>query len=207
METVKLENYRNSYSVAVLRDGTVIDPRNLPGPEPRGVNVVKDGFDNIVAVSVPKDEVLIVYRVSEQPGSSKYYIEVVGSDVTDVRVKWRVEAEEVNEGYKIVKKYYDSKYAEIVLKDGRTIEALVDRKPVKTETVMLGKPRVYMVKDGDVIEAFGDTFYLKDLLRELGFRWDTTKRRWVLRGGNIDDIVEKIKRQADVRLIGVRGSR
>ena len=206
MEMIKLENYRNSYSVAVLRDGTVIDPRNLPGPEPRGVNVVKDGFGNIIAISVPKDEVLIVYHVSVQPGSSKYYIEVIGSNVANVRVKSRVETEEVNEGYKIVKKYYDSKYAEIVLKDGRTIEAPVDRKLAKTETVMLGKPRVYMVKDGDVIEAFGDTFYLKDLFRELGFRWDTTKRRWVLRGGNIAEVVEKIKQQADVRLIGVRGS-
>ena len=202
MEVVKLENHKNSYSLAVLRDGSVIDPRALPDPMPQDIEVVEDDFGNIISVSVPKDKVLVVYHASVQPNSSKYYVEVVSNDVADVKVKTRKEVEEENEGYKIVTRYYDSKYVEIVLRDNSVIKALVDKKQVKTETTMIGKPRVYVVMvDDGVVEAFGDTFYLKDLLRGLGFKWDTTKKRWVLRGGDTNAIIEKLKTSAEVKII------
>ena len=201
MEVVKLENHKNSYSLAILRDGSVIDPRTLPNPRPQDIEVMEDEFGNVVSVSIPRDKVLVVYHVSVQPNSSKYYVEVISNDVIDVKVKSRKEIEEVNEGYKIVTRYYDSKYVEIVLRDNNVVEALVDKKQVKTETTMIGRPRVYVLVDDGMIEVFGDTFYLKDMFRGLGFKWDVSKKRWVLKGGDIDTIIEKLKTSAEVKII------
>ena len=201
MEVVKLENHKNSYSLAILRDGSVIDPRALPNPRPQDIEVIEDEFGNVVNVSIPRDKVLVVYHVSVQPNSTKYYVEIVSSDVVDVKVKSRKEIEEVNEGYKIVTRHYDTKYIEIVLRDNNVVEVVVDKKQVKAETTMIGKPRVYVLVDEDMIEVFGDTFYLKDLFRSLGFKWDTTKKRWVLKGGDTNTIIEKIKASAEVKII------
>mgnify|MGYP001770648349 CR=1 FL=1 len=201
MEVVKLENHKNSYSLAILRDGSIIDPRALPNPRPQDIEVMEDEFGNVVNVTIPRDKVLVVYHVSIQPNSTKYYVEIVSNDVIDVKVKSRKEIEEVNEGYKIVTRYYDAKYIEIVLRDNNVVEALVDKKQVKAETTMIGKPRVYVLVDEGMIEAFGDTFYLKDLFRGLGFKWDISKKRWVLKGGDVNTIIEKLKANAEVKII------
>jgi len=40
------------------------------------------------------------------------------------------------------------------------------------------KPRLYVRKSNNVIEVSGDTYHVKEKLKELKFRWDSARRVW-----------------------------
>ena len=201
--------------VAVLRDGTIIDPRKLKYPYEKdlekeiqlsnGVTIIakqKDSNKNAhKIVKVPKLEVLVVYSVEKTSSKIYPYLEIVADDVADAQLKAKEEVEEKVEGNKKIKNYYEVEYIEITMKDGKKLETPVEKKYVKTESELLGKPVVTLTVLSNEIVASGDTYHVRDVLKALGFKWNSSSKTWTrLASSDINEIVQKLSEKAEVNV-------
>ena len=209
--------------VAVLRDGTVVDPRKLKYPYekgiekevklPNGVTIIakqKDSNKNAhKIVKVPKHEVLVVYSIEKNSSKMYPFLEIVSDDVESAEVKVREEVEEKDGGNKKYRFFYDVKYVEVVLKDGKKMEVPIEKIHTKTESELTGKPVVEITAEfrrmndngkevvALVMHAAGDTYYVKENLKKLGFKWSGSSWFRTISGITMDEAEKTLKAVTD----------
>ena len=206
---------QHGLDIAVLRDGTIVDPRKIRYPWdkgvekeiqlPNGVKIIakhKDSRKNAhKIVKVPRDQVLVVYSITRTSGNSYPNLEIISDAVENAEVKMREEVEVKEEGNKRVKNYYEVEYIEIVMKDGKKIEAPVERRYLRTESELLGKPVVTLTILSTEIVASGDTYHVRDVLKALGFKWNSSSKTWTRpASSDINEIIQKLSEKAEVNV-------
>ena len=204
-----------SVALAVLKDGTVVDPRGLKYPWKEGVEkeiTLQDGVKVIAVqndsrknahrtVKVPRDQVLVVYYYYQSSSNNRSSIEIISSDVEKAELKAKEEVEEKTDGNKKIKNYYEVEYIEITMKDGKKIEAPVEKKYVKTESELTGKPVVTLTILSTEIAASGDTYHVRDVLKQLGFKWNSGSKTWTRpASSDINEIIQKLSEVAEVNV-------
>jgi len=191
--------------IIILRDGTVIEPRELASRygvskgDRMSVNV--GGVDVLIEdrssrknreieVIVPAEHVLAIindirtssgwkgFRVVRGPG------EVVCVLDQDERI---VDNKKVVDVYKAY--YYIH----------GPIRAMIRREYGGRRTELTGKPRVQVHIEGGKIVVSGDTFQIRQILKSLRFRWSHVYRVWYIDAqSEVEKIIEKIKEHAEV---------
>ena len=205
-----------SVALAVLKDGTVVDPRTIKYPWKEGVEkeiTLQNGVKIIAVqndsrknahrtVKIPKDAVLVVYYMTKTSSNNNNSVEIISSDVADAQLKAKEEVEVKEEGNKKIRNIYEVTYIIIQLKDGRTVEAPVEKKYVKTESELIGKPVVTLTVLSNEIVATGDTYHVRDILKQLGFRWNSGSKTWTrpAAGSDINEIIQKLSEKAEVNV-------
>ena len=199
---------QHSIAIAILKDGTVVNPANIGYP-PKGM-VAKKTIGNIevrvvndssrknahVYVYVPAEVVEAV--VSNTRTSSGYKgWEIVYGEGDVETVEERKEREENRNGrrFKVVESWWVYYFS---TKDGRKIEFY--RETAGRSEIPLDKPKVKLVKTANVIYVAGDTYEIRNTLKQLGFRWNDRWTRWekANNGDDIKKLVEELGKVADV---------
>jgi len=200
---------QHSIAIAILKDGTIVNPANIGYP-PRGmtakkmvgnteVRVVNDSSSKNahVYVYVPVDAVeAVVSNMKTSSGYKGWEVEYGEGDIEVVEEKEEKTIEKNGRRFKEVTAYWNYYF---VTKDGRRI--LFYKERGGSSLVPLDKPRVKLVRDAarGIVYAVGDTYDVKETLKKLGFRWNSTLERWEKAGnGDIRQIAEQLKDVADV---------
>jgi len=197
---------QHSLSIAILRNGTIVNPLQIERPPRHTVVRKKIGDVEVevensssaknahITVYIPADAVLAVLeRVRTSSGTRGWEITYGEGDVEVVEEE---EVREVVKGgrrFKEVVRYWCYYY--IPEGAGRV---LFWREEAERSLVALDKPRVRILK-GAIIVAEGDTYEVRDALKKLGFRWNG--ERWVLPGGNdLERVIEELRKVAEVEV-------
>jgi len=207
-------------SYLILSNDKRIDPRKLANRVRKGTTVKSelnmDGFRVIVEI-----------ENNSSRKNSHYTVRVLGIEPTPEYVIYVGERRTSGNFYRDVKIYRDGKeYKAELLKEIRdvtkengryiyhyrehiTYVQVGNRKhviDVEKEFVgkdIIGKPHVTIVITDARIEATGDTYHVKDVLKSLGFRWNGLEKVWYKEetGENVVNmVVEKLKEIADVEV-------
>jgi hypothetical protein len=200
---------QHSIAIAILKDGTVVNPASIGYP-PRGmtvkkmvgnteVRVVNDSSSKNahVYVYVPVDAVeAVVSNMKTSSGYKGWEVEYGEGDIEVVEEKEEKTIEKNGRRFKEVTAYWNYYF---VTKDGRKV--LFYKERGGSSFVPIDKPRVKLVRDAarGIVYAVGDTYDVKETLKKLGFRWNSTLERWEKAGnGDIRQIAEQLKDVADV---------
>ena len=190
-----------SKDVAILKDGSIIDPELAGKRMWRGekttrkvtvdgkeytitINDVSSRKNKKVEVYVPREIVKAV--LTEGASASKLYplrvAEGEGTVVTE-------DNEELHENgkYRYIRTMRTWYYVHGDMK------IPVKRREVNFRKELIGKPQVSLYVEGNKVIAKGDTYQCKDILKRLKMRWDTLSRCWV---GEVD--VEEVKKALEV---------
>jgi len=200
---------QHSVAIAILKDGTVVDPSRIGYPA-RGmvakktvgsteVRVVNNSSrkNAHIEVYIPADAVEAVLSNTRTSSGDKGWEVVYGEG--DIEVVENVEENVVEKNgrrFKEVVAYWSYYF---VTKDGRRI--LFYKKRGGSSLVPLDKPRVKLVRDTarNVVYATGDTYDVKEALKKLGFRWNPSLERWEKQSnGDLQQLAEQLKDVADV---------
>jgi hypothetical protein len=160
----------------------------------------------IEVLEVRSPVVIRNYGASSCNPSSRFdriYLLTPPNNLTELEIKERVEERVVEKENKTVKVTELIRYVE--MPDIGVIE--VDRRTLTVDTIEYKK---YILKVGRrnvgdrvFIVVNGDTFPVKDKLKELGYKWDPVYREWV-KGVNDSDIsgeVERLKEIGNVEVV------
>jgi hypothetical protein len=200
---------QRSLAIAILKDGTIVDPSRIGCPA-RGMAAKKTvGSTEVrvvnsssrknahIEVYIPADAVEAVLSNTRTSSGDKGWEVVHGEgDIEVVEEKEENVVERNGRRFKEVVTHWSYYY---VTKDGRKV--LFYKERGASSLVPLDKPRVRLVRDTarDVVYAVGDTYDVKETLKKLGFRWNSTLERWEKAGnGDIRQIAEQLKDVADV---------
>ena len=200
---------QHSIAIAILKDGTVVNPANIGYP-PKGM-VAKKKVGNTevrvvnssssknahIYVYVPVDAVeVVVSNMKTSSGYKGWEVEYGEGDIEVVEEKEEKTIEKNGRRFKEVTAYWNYYF---VTKDGRRI--LFYKERGVSSLAPLDKPRVRLVRDAarNVVYATGDTYDVKEALKRLGFRWNSSLERWEKVGnGDVQQIAEQLKGVADV---------
>ena len=227
---------RSTYAIAILRDFSIVDPRKLNYSLQRGVEkeiILPNGVKVIAvqnnsrknahkSVKLSRNDVLAVYHYATR---REPQVQVIAEDIVSAaEVKVREETEEKMQGNKKLINMYDVTYVVLHLKDGEVKEVEVERTYKRTLTELIGRPNVEIyvrhVEFYNVVpvdkEAFkqfriiakGDTFHVKETLKALGFKWNSSWSHWEIvvheskLKETLNSIVQKLNEVADVTVEG-----
>jgi hypothetical protein len=200
---------QNSIAIAILKDGTIVNPANIGYP-PKGM-VAKKKVGNTevkvenssssknahIYVYIPVEAVEAVLSNTRTSSGYKGWEIIYGDgDIEAVEEKEEKVVEKNGRRFKEVTAYW--KYY-FVTNDGRKVEFYKERGG--SSLVPLDKPRVKLVRDTarGIVYAVGDTYDVKETLKKLGFRWNSSLERWEKAGnGDLQQIAEQLKGVADV---------
>ncbi|PNV81477.1 MAG: hypothetical protein C0179_02535 [Fervidicoccus sp.] len=152
----------------------------------------------IEVVEVRSPVVIRNYGASSCNPSSRFdriYLLMPPNNVTELEVRERVEERMVERESKTVRVTELIRYVEVP--DVGAIE--IDRKTLRVDTVEYKKYvlKVYVIKSPGktVIELNGDTFPIKDKLKELGYKWDSLDKVWkkIVHNDYINVEIERLK--------------
>jgi hypothetical protein len=199
---------QNSIAIAILKDGTIVNPANIGYP-PKGmvakktignteVRVVNDSSrkNAHIYVYIPIEAVEVVLsNTSTSSGSKGWEIIYGDGDVEVVEEREEKTVEKNGRKFKAVERqwvYY------FLAKDGRKI-AFYREVAGRSETP-LDKPKVKLVKTGNVVYVAGDTYEIRNTLKQLGFRWNDRWGRWEKANNGVDikRLAEELGKVADV---------
>jgi hypothetical protein len=200
---------QHSIAIAILKDGTVVNPANIGYP-PKGmvakkkvgnteVRIVNDSSSKNahIYVYVPVDAVeAVVSNMKTSSGYKGWEIIYGDGDVEVVEEREEKTVEKNGRKFKEVAAYW--KYY-FVTNDGRKVEFYKERGG--SSLVPLDKSRVKLVRDTarGIVYAVGDTYDVKETLKKLGFRWNSSLERWEKQSnGDLQQIAEQLKGVADV---------
>jgi len=201
---------QHSVAVAILKDGTVIDPRKVPKPPYKmsmkrqlgGVEleIVNDSSrkNAHIYVYIPAEAVRAVLSFTRTSSGGKGWVIEHGDGDIEVAEEEEKE-EEVRNGrrFLVTRKYLVYYYVDQLGKvpfskeEGGVVEVPLDRPRVKL---------VYAVSTKKIY-ANGDTYEIRDTLKLLGFRWNSTAGRWerALESKDLlQSILDVLKTVADV---------
>jgi hypothetical protein len=200
---------QNSIAIAILKDGTIVNPANIGYP-PKGM-VAKKTIGNIevrvvnnssrknahIYVYVPAEAVeAVVTNVETSSGSRGWEVAYGDGDIEVVEEKEEKIIEKNGRKFKEVATYWNYYF---VTKDGKKV--LFYKGRGSSSLIPLDKPKVRLVRDAarNVVYVVGDTYDVKETLKKLGFRWNTSLERWEKAGnGDLQQLAEQLKGVADV---------
>jgi hypothetical protein len=200
---------QHSIAIAILKDGTVVNPASIGYP-PRGmtakkkvgnteVRVVNDSSSKNahIYVYIPADAVeAVVSNVKTSSGSRGWEIAYGDGDIEVVEEKEEKIIEKNGRKFKEVAAYWNYYF---VTKDGKKV--LFYKERGSSSLIPLDKPKVRLVRDAarNVVYVVGDTYDVKETLKKLGFRWNPSLERWEKQSnGDLQQIAEQLGAVADV---------
>jgi len=152
---------------------------------------------NVIAIK-PIPKYIIV--VSEHRTSGNFYrsVKVLYADgkkeeletMTDI-----IPEEKKNERY-IYKYEIHETYVKVYDK-----KHVIKRERIYVGKELLSKPKVIIKKVNDTVYVRGDTYYVKDRLKELKMRYDSLYREWYGRV-DLEEVVEALKDVAEIEVKG-----
>jgi len=197
-----------SLALAILKDGAVVNPMFIKRPPRKEEAVVTVGDTEVkvvnessaknahIVVYVPLDKVLTVLSTMKTSSGGKGWEIIYGEGDVEVKEE-KKEGEELRNGrkFKVIESWWVYYFA---TKDGRKIEFY--RETAGRSEIPLDKPKVKLVKTVNVIYVAGDTYEIRNTLKQLGFRWNDRWSRWEKadNGDDIKKLVEEIGKVADV---------
>jgi len=114
-----------------------------------------------------------------------YLVEKVNNEIVFKKLEKKIEIEEkVNDKYKYtIEKTYVVVDDKKIYVEERMInkEALIERLSVQ---IRKGSNKIYVV---------GDTYHIKDELKKLGFKWDTTLKAWYKVNTDVSEVQREIE--------------
>ena len=167
----------------ILRNGKLIDPAKIYSrrgdqyelmiEDVKAEVIDKSSRKNShIYVRVPKDKVLaIVEDGATSSGWKGFKLYGPGEIVGVVKEETR-EFPERNRKIKRVYLIY------IYRNEDYQIEIELMRRLMEETEELLNRPRVLITDKTTTIEVSGDTYYLRDILKSWGFRWDPTRKVW-----------------------------
>jgi hypothetical protein len=197
-----------SLALAILKDGVVVNPMFIKRPPRKEeatvlvgeteVRVVNDSSSKNahIYVYVPVEKVLAVVSTTKTSGGSKGWEIIYGEGNIEIKEEKR-EREESRNGrrFKVVESWWVYYFA---TKDGRKIEFY--RETAGRSEIPIDKPKVKLVKTANLVYVAGDTYEIRNTLKQLGFRWNDRWGRWekANNGDDIKKLAEEIGKVADV---------
>jgi hypothetical protein len=197
-----------SLALAILKDGAVVNPMFIKRPPRKEeatvlvgeteVRVVNDSSSKNarIYVYVPAEKVLAVVSTQTTSSGGKGWEIVDGEGDIEVKEEKR-EREESKNGrrFKIVESWWVYYF---VTKDGKKVEFY--RETAGRSEIPLDRPKVKLVKTANVIYVAGDTYEIRNTLKQLGFRWNDRWSRWekANNGDDIKKLAEGLGKVADV---------
>jgi len=167
----------------ILRNKKLIDPAKLYSRRGDQYEVMIDDVkaevidkssrkNRHIYVRVPREKVLAVVEDSATSSGWKGFRlygpgEIVGVVKDEVR--------ELPERNRKIKRVYLSY---IYRNEDYQIEIELMRRLMEETEELLNRPRVLITDKTTTIEVSGDTYYLRDILKNWGFRWDQTRKVW-----------------------------
>jgi hypothetical protein len=199
---------QHSIAIAILKDGTIVNPANIGYP-PRGMTAKKMVGNTEVRVEnssssknahiyvyIPAEAVDVVLSNTRTSSGYKGWEIIYGEGDVEVQEEKR-EREESRNGrrFKVVERWWVYYF---VTEDGRKIEFF--RETAGRSEIPIDKPKVKLVKTANVIYVTGDTYEIRNALKQLGFRWNDRWTRWEKQsnGEDIKKLAEEIGKVADV---------
>jgi hypothetical protein len=133
---------------------------------------------------------LIIYYYGATSCSSSFdqvfVVEKAGNDVVFRRLEVQEEFEEREAG-----KYRDTIKREFVVYNNQKL--VLSETVIRSELIM--EKLVIRVKaDGDAVYVNGDTYFIKEQLKKLGFKWNPDAKVWFSTSTEVESVVEEIKR-------------
>jgi len=193
---------------AVLVNGHLVDPEtflnNVNGERSvvfHGIRLTviqKNSRKNVhITVVLPKEAIVAVVSEIKTSGGLRRDIEGEGELITEEEVQ---ELTSNNKKYKIC---YDVCY---YVNKRLNIKVELERTKKNIESELIGKPQITLVnyKAGKIIGAKGDTYYVKDKLKRLGFTWEGLGKVWLKQYNSEDEInqvVKQLEELAEVKVI------
>ena len=206
---------QHNLDVAILKGFKAVDPRYLPHPYKKygptkeaDVNGVRITTENLSShknahfrASIPKKDVLVVYHETRTSGRLLPEVKIIDPSVESAEIvekeeKRLKEAKENKNIYNI----YRVRYVKVKLKDGTEKEIPVAEDYARSETEMTGKPKLVIGKNGKAVTISGDTYYVKEKLKELHAKWSPFDNWWVIYDSDPKQIAEQLKDIANVSI-------
>jgi len=199
---------QHSIAIAILKDGTVVNPASIGYP-PRGMTAKKMVGNTEVRVEnssssknahiyvyIPVNTVEAVVSTTKTSSGSKGWEIIYGEGDVEVKEEKKEREELRNDRkFKVVESWWVYYF---VAKDGKKIEFY--RETAGRREIPIDKPKVRLVKTANVIYVAGDTYEIRNTLKQLGFRWNDRWTRWekAYNGDDIEKLAEEIGKVADV---------
>jgi len=193
---------------AVLVNGKLVDPETFLSNMKGERTVVCDGITLTVVerssrknahitVVLPREAVVAVVSEIKTTGGLRREIQGEGELVHEEEVR---ELTSNNKKYKIL---YNVCY---YVNTNLNIKVELERTRKEVESELVGKPQITIVnyRAGKIIGAKGDTYYVKDQLKRLGFTWDGLGKVWVKQYASEDEInqvVKQLEGLAEVKVV------
>ena len=193
---------------AVLASGKLVDPETFLDNTNGERSVTFDGIKLTVVernsrknahirIILPKKAIVAVVSEIKTSGGLRRNIQGEGELVYEEEVQ---ELTSNNKKYKIC---YDVCY---YVNKRLNIKTELERTKKNIESELIGKPQITIVnyKGGKIIGAQGDTYYLRDQLKKLGFRWEGLGKVWVKQYASEDEInqvVKQLQELAEVKVV------
>lgn len=185
-------------SVAVLKNGKVVDPSQLKIS--RGDKLkIKIGDGEIIAeddssrknthirVYVPRE--IVLAKISESASSSGWKgFEIVYGD-------GEIMGEMINEVKENGNKRTTITYKCYYYVNG-DLKILLKKTQEDVHVELIGKPQLFVKQIGDKTIVTGDTYQVKDQLKALGFKWDAFAKAWYILKQDVT--IEKLNEFAQV---------
>jgi len=204
---------QHSLAIAILKDGTVVDPRSIERP-PRGtvakkrvgsveVRVANDSSakNAHITVYIPADAVqAVVSNTWTSSGPRGWEITYGEGDVEVVEEREEKMIEKNGRRFKEVTTYWCYYFV-----NGER-KVLFYRERASSSLVALDKPRVRVLKNAVKITVEGDTYEIRDALKKAGFKWNGTKWEMPAAGKAIEKVIEELKAVAEVEVVEQRDS-
>jgi hypothetical protein len=199
---------QHSIAIAILKDGTVVNPAAIGHP-PRGM-VAKKMVGNTevrvenssssknahIYVYIPVDAVeAVLSNTRTSSGYKGWEVEYGEGDIEVVEEREEKTIEKNGRRFKEVTAYWNYYF---VTKDGRKV--LFYKERGGSSLVPIDKPKVKLVKTANLVYVAGDTYEIRNTLKQLGFRWNDRWGRWekANNGDDIKKLAEEIGKVADV---------
>jgi len=195
-------------TTAVLVDGNLVDPETFLSNANGERSVVFHGIKlrviqnnsrkNVhITVVLPKKDIVAVISEIKTSGGLTRDIQGQGELITQEEVQ---ELTSNNKKYKIC--YCVCYYVNTNL----NIKVELERTKKEVESELVGKPQITIVnyRAGKIIGAQGDTYYLRDELKRLGFKWDGLGKVWLKQYNSEDEInqvVKQLQELAEVKVV------
>jgi len=129
--------------------------------------------------------VYVFHSPSCNPSRKRRRVYLLRPDGSATRIDVKVKTDEVEEGIK--RRTYDVYYIEY---SNGVIE--LERKPV-SEDVILEKLSIRVKRAGGRVIVEGDTYHVKEVLKDHGFRWDASAKVWYRESADVDAVASAIR--------------
>ena len=179
---IKVEYYTNK------RGEYVVDVNGLAKVKVYNRDSSKNMHRDIEIIDISQSLVLRYYGARSCSTSFDYVFLVMKEDGDIVFKKLEIQ-EEFEE--KEVGKYKQTIKREFVVYNNQKL--ILSETVIRSELIM-EKLTIKLKVNGDTVYVGGDTIFIKEHLKKMGFRWSPDAKMWLIESVDANSIIEEIKR-------------